>query len=190
MVLAMENVPELPEPSRLRSLDPTENERAWNEAYPILYKLGMKIANSRLAGMDHEEDRQDVVQTAIMQLNNGLMGVKRDGSASTAKSFQAVESVEHLRNLFYRIVRARIADFLRRKTDVEEEESIPPDSRREIWELVDQLKPPKPELFVARFLYGYSTDEIAEKFEMSRNTVVSHFHRGLKTLREMEVSHV
>ncbi len=194
----MRDVQDLPPLAELRSLDPRASQRAWALAFPLLWKMGMKIASMRLAGASREEDRRDAVHTAIIQLNNGLLGVRMDGGDSEAKSFQNVQTTDELRRLFYCIVRARLADILRRErvpmTSLDQNhlaESLPAENSSSnpdllgLWSLVEKLRPPKPEVFTAHYLEGYSTDEIAERFGMSRNTVVSHFRRGLMSLRKM-----
>lgn len=152
----------------------------------------MKIAILKLGGESRREDREDCIQLAIVQLRNGLLGVRMDGSESEAKSFDSVETVEHLRNLFYRVLRARITDVHRKVVPLPEIEAPPPEETSvetpigdDIWPLVAKLKPPKPELIEAKFILGLTTDEMARSFSMSRNTVLSHLRRGLITLKKL-----
>jgi DNA-directed RNA polymerase specialized sigma24 family protein len=39
-------------------------------------------------------------------------------------------------------------------------------------------------VFRDRFIEGWSTDEIAERRSINRNTLLAHFAKGLRTLRE------
>jgi DNA-directed RNA polymerase specialized sigma24 family protein len=51
---------------------------------------------------------------------------------------------------------------------------------------VDRLQPdpPVPQVFRDRFIEGWSTDEIAERRGINRNTLLTYFAKGLRTLRE------
>ncbi|MEM1293908.1 MAG: sigma-70 family RNA polymerase sigma factor [Verrucomicrobiota bacterium] len=190
----MQDASELPSPDELRSRESATSEKAWRQAYPIFWKLGMKVASLKLAGEARQQDREDCVQLAIVQLRNGLLGVRMDGSDSEAKSFDSVTTIEHLRNLYYRVLRARITDVHRKTAAIpenlepESEETAPSPNEPmadEIWPLVAKLKPPKPELIEAKFILGLTTDEMARSFAMSRNTVLSHLRRGLITLKKL-----
>jgi DNA-directed RNA polymerase specialized sigma24 family protein len=51
---------------------------------------------------------------------------------------------------------------------------------------VDRLQPdpPVPQVFRDRFIEGWSTDEIATRRSINRNTLLTYFAKGLRTLRE------
>ena len=59
----------------------------------------------------------------------------------------------------------------------------------DLWRRVAELDPPLPDLFMDRFLLGWSTTEIAARRQLNPNTVLSHFHRGFKLLREILPEH-
>lgn len=164
---------------------------AWNAAYPTFWEAGMMIARLRLAGERFELDRQDIVSTGIQQLIRGLMEGKAD-------SFNQITTWDDCVGMLRHIVRSRIIDFLRSRERSREDavEDLPeapqdfaPDQRFRLDELlpeVDRLQPdpPVPQVFRDRFLEGWSTDEIAERRGINRNTLLTYFAKGLRTLRE------
>jgi RNA polymerase sigma factor (sigma-70 family) len=164
---------------------------AWSSAYPLLLEAGMMIANLRLAGERFEQDRQDLVSTAIQQLIRGLVEKK-------GESFNQISTWDDCLSMTRHIVRQRITDFFRsrersREDAVEELPEAPqdfaPDQRFRLDELlpeVDRLQPdpPVPQVFRDRFIEGWSTDEIAQRRGINRNTLLTYFAKGLRTLRE------
>jgi DNA-directed RNA polymerase specialized sigma24 family protein len=90
------------------------------------------------------------------------------------------------------IVQRRVVDFFRAKSPEEPMETIPEpelESGRDIdalyqavREAAASLDPPLPELFADR-LDGLTAEETAAKRGMNRNTVLSHWLRGMKELR-------
>ena len=92
-------------------------------------------------------------------------------------------------------VRRRVIDFLRQRARRPEvlvaevpETLVDADpsagDATALWMEVARLDPPLPDLFSDRFLLGWTTSEIAERRQMKVNTVLSHFHRGFRVLRE------
>jgi len=164
---------------------------AWSSAYPLLWEAGMMIAKLRLAGERFEQDRQDLVSTAIQQLIRGLVEKK-------GESFNQISTWDDCLVMLRHIVRSRIIDFFRsrernREDAVEELPEAPqdfaPDQRFRLDELlpeVDRLQPdpPVPQVFRDRFIDGWSTDEIALRRSINRNTLLTYFAKGLRTLRE------
>jgi RNA polymerase sigma factor (sigma-70 family) len=164
---------------------------AWSSAYPLLWEAGMMIAKLRLAGERFEQDRQDLVSTAIQQLIMGLVEKK-------GESFNQISTWDDCLVMLRHIVRSRIIDFFRsrernREDAVEELPEAPqdfaPDQRFRLDELlpeVDRLQPdpPVPQVFRDRFIDGWSTDEIALRRSINRNTLLTYFAKGLRTLRE------
>jgi DNA-directed RNA polymerase specialized sigma24 family protein len=68
-------------------------------------------------------------------------------------------------------------------------DDTPDDQRFNLAELlneVDSLQPdpPLPQVFRHRFIEGWSTDEIATRRSINRNTLLSHFAKGFRTLRD------
>jgi hypothetical protein len=68
-------------------------------------------------------------------------------------------------------------------------DDTPDDQRFNLAELlneVDSLQPdpPLPQVFRDRFIEGWSTDEIATRRSINRNTLLSHFAKGFRTLRD------
>lgn len=149
------------------------------------------IARLRLAGERFEQDREDIVSTGIQQFIRGLVEEK-------SESFNQITSWDDCVGMLRHIVRQRIKDFLRsrersREDAVEELPEAPPDfvpdQRFRLDELlpeVDRLQPdpPVPQVFRDRFIQGWSTDEIAERRGINRNTLLTYFAKGLRTLRE------
>jgi RNA polymerase sigma factor (sigma-70 family) len=164
---------------------------AWSSAYPWLWEAGMAIARLRLAGERFEQDREDLVSTALRQLIHGLVEKKEC-------SFNQIVTWDDCLGMMRHIVRSRVFDFLRsrqrsREDAVEELPEPAPDFRAEerfrLDELlpeVDRLQPdpPVPQVFRDRFIGGWSTDEIAARRGINRNTLLTYFAKGLRTLRE------
>lgn len=163
----------------------------WSSAYPWLWEAGMAVARLRLAGERFEQDRQDLVSTALQQFIRGLVG-KNEGS------FNQISGWDDCLGMMRHIVRSRVFDFLRfcqrsREYAVEElPETMPEfraDERFRLDELLPELDrlqpdPPVPQVFRDRFLEGWSTDEIAVRRGINRNTLLTYFAKGLRTLRE------
>ena len=151
----------------------------------------MIIARLRLAGRQFEQDREDIVSTALKQLIAGLVEKKHE-------SFNQLTTWDDCLGMMRHIVRSRVFDFLRardrrREHAVEELPEAPqdfvPEQRFRLGELlpeVDRLQPdpPVPQVFRDRFIDGWSTDEIAERRGINRNTLLTYFAKGLRTLRE------
>lgn len=183
----------LPSPSlnELRASDEHSSAVAWNAAYPLLWETGMRIACIRLAGERFAQDREDLVSTALQQLIRGLMEGK-------AESFNQIATWDDCLGMTRHIIRQRIIDFLRSRERSREDavEELPeviadtPNSLRfnldELLREVDCLEPnpPLPQVFRDRFMDGWSTDEIAARRSMNRNTLLSHFAKGFRVLRE------
>lgn len=71
----------------------------------------------------------------------------------------------------------------------EAEEGIDPESKlleeeniHELLELIRQLKGPVSRIFIMRYLYYYSINEIADKLQMKRSQVDNYLSRGRKRL--------
>lgn len=151
----------------------------------------MRIACIRLAGERFVQDREDVVSTALQQFIRGLVEGKTD-------SFNQIVTWDDCLIMTRHIVRQRIIDFLRTRERSREDavEELPeviantPDSLRfnldELLHEVDGLEPnpPLPQVFRDRFIDGWSTDEIAARRSINRNTLLSHFAKGFRVLRE------
>lgn len=164
---------------------------AWAGAYTLLWETGMMIARLRLAGERFEQDRQDIVSTAIQQLIRGLVEEKNE-------SYNQITTWDDCLGMLRHIVRSRVIDFLRsrERSRVDAVEELPeapqdfaPDQRFRLEELlpeVDRLQPdpPVPQVFRDRFIEGWSTAEIAERRSINRNTLLTYFAKGLRTLRE------
>ena len=180
-----------PRLDELRARDERISAAAWNVAYPLLWEAGMRIACIRLAGERHAHDREDLVSTALQQLMRGLLDGKTE-------SFNQISTWDDCLGMTRHIVRQRITDFFRshernREDAVEELPEViadTPDSLRfnlhELLHEVDRLEPnpPLPQVFRDRFVEGWSTDEIATRHSMNRNTLLSHFAKGFRLLRE------
>ena len=151
----------------------------------------MRVARCRLVGSEHEHDREDAVSTAVQQVVRGVI-------ENSAESFNQIQSFDDVLGMSRHIVRLRITDFLRsrerRPEDVVEElpeliAATPNEQRFNLSELlaeVDHLQPnpPLPQIFRDRFIEGWSTDEIATRRSINRNTLLSHFAKGFRTLRD------
>jgi len=169
----------------------TGDATAWSAAYPLLWEAGMVIARIRLAGQRYEQDREDLVSTALQQFVRGLIEGK-------VESFNQINTWDDCLGMTRHIVRSRIMDFFRSsdrnlEDGVEELPEPPldftPDQRFNLDELlreVDRLQPdpPVPQVFRDRFIEGWSTDEIAGRRGINRNTLLTYFAKGLRTLRE------
>lgn len=170
---------------------PTVNQSAWSEAYALLFEAGMNIACIQLAGSHFQQEREDRVSIAMQEFVKGVV-------EKTSKSFNQMETWNDCLAMFRTIVRARVKDFHRKDYDnpVDGVEALPdvppefmPEKRFRLDELlpeVDRLKPdpPVPQVFRDRFVEGWSTDEIAGRRGINRNTLLTYFANGLRTLRE------
>ena len=151
----------------------------------------MSIARLRLVGLNHESDREDLVSTALQQFVRGLI-------ENRIPSFNQIESWDDCLRVMRHLVRSRITDFHRERqrdpVDVVEElpEPVPEFKASQRFRLDEVLPeigrlqpdPPVPQVFRDRFLEGWSTDEIAERRGINRNTLLTYFAKGLRTLRE------
>jgi|GEM_PF-988708 len=169
----------------------TGDAAAWSAAYPLLWEAGMTLARIRLAGGRFEPDREDLESTALRQFMRGLIEGK-------VESFNQIATWDDCLGMTRHIVRSRIMDFLRarersREDAVEELSEPPPDATPEarfnLTELLTEVNrlepnPPLPQVFRDRFIEGWSTDEIASRRSINRNTVLSHFAKGFRVLRE------
>lgn len=167
------------------------DQPAWVSAYPLLWEAGMIIARIRLSGARHEQDREDLVSTALQQFVRGLI-------SGEGQSYNQISTWDDCLSMTRHIVRSRIIDhhrsIERRLEDAVEELPEPlidfqPESRFALSEMlaeVDTLEPdpPVPQVFRDRFVEGWSTDEIAERRNLNRNTLLTYFAKGLRTLRE------
>lgn len=179
------------DPKQLRCPEENRSAAAWEEAYPLLWDAGMRIARLRLAGSQFESDREDLVAVAVQQFIRGLV-------SGETESFNQLASWDDCLGMFRHIVRLRTTDFLRargrnREDAVEELPELPVEDRDalpftapELMAAVDALEPdpPVPQVFRDRFLEGRSTDEIARLRGINRNTLCSYYAKGLRTLRE------
>jgi len=150
----------------------------------------MMIARLRLSGARFQQDREDIVMKAISEFVGGFEGGE--------KSFNQLRSWDDCLRMTRHIVRRRLLDFYRssgrnREDGVEllpePEVAFEAGARFRLEELlpeIDQLQPdpPLPQVFRARFLEGWSTDEIAERMQLNRNNLCTYFSKGLKRLRE------
>ena len=167
------------------------HDKAWASAYPLLWEAGMRVARIRLAGERFEPDREDLVSTALQQVISGICG-------KSAESFNQISTGDDLLSMMRHIVRLRVTDFFRsterRKEDAMDElpdmiDAAPEMPRFQLNELlreVDRLEPdpPLPQVFRDRFVEGWSTDEIAQRRTINRNTLLAHFAKGFRVLRE------
>lgn len=151
----------------------------------------MAVARIRLAGSRFEPDREDVVSGALQELVRGMIERR-------AESYNQISNWDDCLRMTRHIVRQRIKDFHnareRQFVDAFEELPEPPadfkaESRFRLEELLQQVDrlqpdPPVPQVFRDRFLEGWSTDEIAERHQINRNTLLTYFSKGFRTLRE------
>jgi RNA polymerase sigma factor (sigma-70 family) len=173
-----------PDLDRLRAND----SDAWKVANPLLWQAVMAVGRNRLDGGDLENIASDVICNEVIP---GLLGHK-------GESFDNLSSFADLLSLARRIMSCRCIDEIRRQcrrkedsyAEVPEQEWEPEQATAggrtwaEWMTLVQQeLDPPDPDLFYARFGEGLTTREIAERRGMPHGTVVSRFARALKRLR-------
>jgi hypothetical protein len=68
--------PQAPTLEALRSLDPRIAEPAWAQAWPRLFAPAMALARAKLRGAAWEEEREDLVTTAIAQVQRALVSAE------------------------------------------------------------------------------------------------------------------
>ena len=177
--------------AELRSVDARQNAEAWERAYPLLWDVAMRLLGGLLRGAEHSHDREDLAAQALSEVVRGVI-------ARTPESFNRIATFDDLRNVTLRIVRTRTFDFFRRRARHPEELSGTPAepqaelsgagpplalTREEFDVLIAGLPPPQPEIFYEHYVLGSTAAEIAARRNMPRGTVLSHLHRGKKTLR-------
>jgi len=177
---------DFPELRDLRSPDDATSERAWERAYPALWREAMLTAHRRLQGSRFEQDREDIAARALSQFQRSVMQGSEDFRNQGKSPRDGMCSMLSL------IVQRRVVDFFRAKSPEEPMESIPepaPEAGQDIdalcqavREAAARLDPPLPELFADR-LDGLTAEETAAKRGMKRNTVLSHWLRGMAELR-------
>lgn len=180
------SIPSLP---ALRSPVEATSSAAWDLAYPLLWEAGMRVAVVKLDGEALRTDREDAVSTALTQLVRGIV-------EGRGNSFNQIASWDDLLSMMRHIVRQRIKDIHRSRSRNREDgmaevpEAAPEPSPQpaflmsELLAEVDRLRPPLPDLFRDRFVEGWSTDEIAARRAMNRNTILGHFSKGFAILRD------
>lgn len=180
----------------LRSTDERVNAGAWQQAYPRLWEAALSLLQGvLLTGAQHAQDREDIAAQALAQVVRGLIEGKLE-------SFNQIASFDDLKGMTLHIVRARVTDFFRQRARRPEEVTdevpelssasfAPVDSstagsltRDEFDRLIGELSPPMPEIFHAHYVLGQTAAEIAAGRGLSRNTVLSHLHRGKKALHQ------
>ncbi len=150
-----------------------------------------------LRGAEHEQDREDIVATAISQTVTRYL-------ENNPQSRNAPPPLGDLEDMMKTIVRRRLLDHHRqrfRRNVIPLDETIAsslkdaatmPDAdaqAADLWRTIAELDPPLPDLFTDRFLHGWTTTEIAQRRALNPNTVLSHFHRGFAKLRERLADH-
>jgi DNA-directed RNA polymerase specialized sigma24 family protein len=177
---------DFPDLEELRSLDERTSQRAWERAYPVLWREAMLMAHTRLNGARFEQDREDLAARALTQFQQIVIGGKNDFRN------QGKSPRDGMCSMLCLIVQRRVLDFFRAKSPEEPMETVPepkPETGRDIDTLCQAVRaaaaaldPPLPELFADR-LDGLTAEETAAKRGMNRNTVLSHWLRGMKELR-------
>jgi hypothetical protein len=178
-----------PDLAALRSRQPAVSQRAWAAAYRLLHEAGHFTARFALAGPEWEEEREDLVMTALGQLVQGVI-------ENSEESYNGLAGWDDVVGVMRAIVRRRVTDFLRQRgrRPLDYVETLPetglvtsmdegPFTRTELWEAVAELDPPLPELFQDRFITGWNTTEIAGRRSMNVNTLLTHFARGFRLLK-------
>jgi len=181
-----ESSEDFPELADLRSADERTCDRAWERAYPVLWREAMLTAHRCLAGPRFEQDREDLAARALSQLQRTVMQGNND-FRNQGKSVR-----DGMCSMLCFIVQRRVVDFFRAKSPEEPVESVPEPAVeasqdidalcQAIREAAAKLDPPLPELFADR-LEGLTAEETAAKRGMKRNTVLSHWLRGMAELR-------
>ena len=175
-----------PDLEELRSLDEKTSQRAWELAYPVLWRQAMLTAHRHLRGARFEQDRQDLALHAVSEIQKFVVRGKNDFRN------QGKSPRDGMCSMLCFIVQRRVIDFFRAKSPEEPMETVPEpewEAGRDIdtlcqavREAVAGLDPPLPELFADR-LDGLTAEETAAKRGMNRNTVLSHWRRGMEELR-------
>lgn len=173
--------------SALRAGDQAE----WSRAYHPLSREVLRVAKANFRpelGIDPEDITQEVIALEV-----------RPGLESNKETFANLRDFGNLLVLSRTIAKRRAIDAIRmvmRRPEYEMpenwEEWFAPDqgacvsieSLERIVALVDRLKPPKPEIFIDHFVFGYTYAEISENRGIPLGAVCSHFYRGLRELRD------
>ena len=180
-----EAAPAAPEGRALKN-SPAESlpqglEQLFNEHHRRVFQAAYRITGNAM-------DAEDVLQTVFLRL------LRREGGAplpETAGSYLHLAAV----NGALDVVRARASA---KATSLEEVESVlsdaprlRPDGRQEGREIregvrraLGRLNPKAAELFVLRYLEGYSNREIARMLRKPKASVAVGLHRARRRLRE------
>lgn len=170
-----------------------DDEAAWSEAYPILYRE-IHLAVRRVLSSNLRVDWDEIACSVITDEVRPGLRLRR------TSSFRRLGNFSQLVVLSKGIAAKRSIDVARRNMR-KGEQSLP-----EFWgetfesmategleinegmesfrRLVSRLKPPRPEIFFDHYVLGMTYAEIAEKHMIPLSTVCSHFRRGLKDLRD------
>ena len=177
-----ENFPDVED---LRSLDERTSRRAWERAYPVLWREAMLAAHGHLNGARFEQDREDLAARALSQFQQLVMRGTNDFRN------QGKSPRWHVRNALRFHRQRRVLGSSGQSPEGLDGYRSPSlgDAGQEldalcqaVREAAAALDPPLPELFADR-LDGLTAEETAAKRGMNRNTVLSHWLRGIKELQ-------
>jgi RNA polymerase sigma factor (sigma-70 family) len=197
--------PEFSPPSlaELRSTDPKVSEKSWSQAYRPMWDNAMRVICSLLQGGEHASNREDVASRTVAEVVRGVIEQKSD-LLNQMKDFDDLLAVtrDKARQRAHDYLRAR---YRRRPADfndsdhfgdsspmsIGDEPAWPKSpnsqllSREEFDRFISQLPPPQPQIFEYHYVLGLTAEEIGEKMNMRRNTVLSHIHRGKQTIARL-----
>jgi RNA polymerase sigma factor (sigma-70 family) len=186
--------------AELRSRDRRVSEGAWSRAYKPMWDNAMVVIYSRLKGAEHASHWEDVASKTVAEVVRGVIEERSD-VLNQMKNFYDLLAVTRGK------ARQRTDDYLRahyrrRRDDQNDSDGLSASgpvsigigplwpkspssqmlSREEFDRFISQLPNPQPQIFENHFVLGHTAEEIGKKMNVSRNTILSHIHRGKQTI--------
>jgi RNA polymerase sigma factor (sigma-70 family) len=186
--------------AELRSRDRRVSEGAWSRAYKPMWDNAMVVIYSRLKGGEHASHWEDVASKTVAEVVRGVIEGKSE-ILNQMRDFYDLLAVTRGK------ARQRTDDYLRahyrrRRDDLIDSDDLSGSgfmsigigplwpknpssqmlSREEFDRFINQLPNPQPQIFENHFVLGHTAEEIGKKMNVSRNTILSHIHRGKQTI--------
>ena len=179
------------------------DQAAWHAAYPRLLGAAWRAVQQKWPTATLSEREELACAILTKHVITPLIEQEEGLAAQQTASFRRMQSFSDLLSMTIHICKLRTIDHIRRSvTEARAKEHLAKEQATVetsavphfgwSWEgldqLIDQLKPPKPELVRDRFVLGLTVPEIAEKRTMPIGTVHSHLSRSMTILSNLVAS--
>lgn len=159
----------------------------------LVKKHGARLRRFVTGSTGDPDLAETVAQDTLLRAYNGRHGFRGDCSVSTWLTGIAINVTrEHLRSVrfrFWRQVKTTAVDidemvsFLPSNMVSAERRLLSQERLKMLYEAVNTLSPHQRTVFMMKFVEEMSVDQIGTILEMRTNTVRTHLHRALKTIR-------